>query len=277
MHCLPALADETSGEAQLQSVTPLKGCYGTLRQPKWKQVCCRLMEDLLMQQPYQVTEQLSQEFALRQNRVLRNTYLLLALSMLPTTFGALMGVQMRFSFFAGSPMVSFLLFMGIAFAFMWGIERNKNSGVGVAVLLGFTFFMGLMLSRILQVALGFSNGGALIDRNGCRWYGGYFLHLGNCGDSNEKGFWLPWQVPVYRSCADFAGGGGEYLFPNSRTVADDISVGRADLFSLHSLRYQPYREWWRGQLHFGDTGGISGCLQSFCQLTQSADGFCRAA
>ena len=73
-----------------------------------------------MQQPYQVTEQLSQEFALRQNRVLRNTYLLLALSMLPTTFGALMGVQMRFSFFAGSPMVSFLLFMGIAFAFMWG-------------------------------------------------------------------------------------------------------------------------------------------------------------
>ncbi|MGE5493404.1 MAG: Bax inhibitor-1 family protein, partial [Actinomycetota bacterium] len=27
---------------------------------------------------------------------------------------------------------------------------------------GFTFFMGLMLSRILQVALGFSNGGTLI-------------------------------------------------------------------------------------------------------------------
>ena len=127
-----------------------------------KYAVCRLMEDLLMQQPYQVTEQLSQEFALRQNRVLRNTYLLLALSMLPTTLGALMGVQMRFSFFAGSPMVSFLLFMGIAFAFMWGIERNKNSGVGVALLLGFTFFMGLMLSRILQVALGFSNGGALI-------------------------------------------------------------------------------------------------------------------
>jgi modulator of FtsH protease len=34
--------------------------------------------------------------------------------------------------------------------------------VGVALLLGFTFFMGLMLSRILQVALGFSNGGSLI-------------------------------------------------------------------------------------------------------------------
>jgi modulator of FtsH protease len=59
-------------------------------------------------------------------------------------------------------MMSFLLFLGIAFGFMWGIERTKNSGMGVVLLLGFTFFMGLMLSRILQVALGFSNGGPLI-------------------------------------------------------------------------------------------------------------------
>jgi modulator of FtsH protease len=43
-----------------------------------------------------------------------------------------------------------------------GHRKNKNSGLGVALLLGFTFFMGLMLSRILQVALGFSNGGSMI-------------------------------------------------------------------------------------------------------------------
>jgi modulator of FtsH protease len=82
--------------------------------------------------------------------------------MVPTVIGALLGVQMKFSFFAGSPMISFMVFLGIAFGFMWGIERTKNSGMGVALLLGFTFFMGLMLSRILQVALGFSNGGSLI-------------------------------------------------------------------------------------------------------------------
>ncbi len=115
-----------------------------------------------MQSQLQMTGQASRELALQQNRVLRNTYLLLALSMLPTVAGALLGVQMGFSFFAGSPMVSFLLFMGIAFAFMWGIERTKESGMGVVLLLGFTFFMGLMLSRILQVALGFANGGMLI-------------------------------------------------------------------------------------------------------------------
>jgi modulator of FtsH protease len=105
---------------------------------------------------------LAQDAAERQNRVLRNTYGLLALSMVPTVLGALIGIQMKMAFFAGSPLISFLVFMGIAFAFMWGIERNKNSSLGVALLLGFTFFMGLMLSRILQVALGFSNGGTLI-------------------------------------------------------------------------------------------------------------------
>ncbi|WIM05678.1 MAG: Bax inhibitor-1/YccA family protein [Candidatus Nitricoxidivorans perseverans] len=104
----------------------------------------------------------AQDSALRQNRVLRNTYALLALSMAPTVLGALAGIQMRFSFLAGSPFIAFLLFLGVAWGFMWGIERTKNSGMGVLLLLGFTFFMGLMLSRILQVALGFANGGSLI-------------------------------------------------------------------------------------------------------------------
>ncbi len=115
-----------------------------------------------MESQYHVASQTTQDIALQQNRVLRNTYLLLALTMVPTVLGAIIGVQMRFSFFAGSPLISFLIFMGVAFAFMWGIERTKNSGLGVALLLGFTFFMGLMLSRILQYTLGFSNGGSLI-------------------------------------------------------------------------------------------------------------------
>ena len=111
---------------------------------------------------YEFARQTSADVALGQNRVLRNTYMLLGLSMIPTVLGAMAGIQMGFSFFAGSPMISFVLFLGIAWGFMWGIEKNKNSGLGVALLLGFTFFMGLMLSRILQVALGFSNGGSMI-------------------------------------------------------------------------------------------------------------------
>jgi modulator of FtsH protease len=113
-------------------------------------------------QPFQIAQQTTSGYAIQQHRVLRNTYALLALSMLPTVAGALLGIQMNFSFMAGSPLMGFLLFMGIAFGFMWGIEKTKNSGMGVVLLLAFTFFMGLMLSRILQVALGFNNGGSLI-------------------------------------------------------------------------------------------------------------------
>ncbi|VVE68653.1 membrane protein [Pandoraea captiosa] len=96
------------------------------------------------------------------NKVLRNTYWLLALSMLPTIAGAWLGVTYGFALFAGSPMISVILFLAVAFGFMFAIERFKNSGVGVALLLGFTFFMGLMLTRLLSFVLGFSNGASLI-------------------------------------------------------------------------------------------------------------------
>lgn len=115
-----------------------------------------------MNTPFDTTNPGTVSLPAQQNHVLRNTYMLLGLSMVPTVLGALAGIQLGFNFFAGSPLISFLLFLGISWGFMWGIERNKNSGLGVALLLGFTFFMGLMLSRILQFALGFSNGTSMI-------------------------------------------------------------------------------------------------------------------
>ncbi len=96
------------------------------------------------------------------NRVLRNTYWLLALSMLPTILGAWIGVQMNFSLLAGSPMIGFIVFLAIAFGFFYGIEKTKHSSTGVVLLLGFTFFMGLMLSRLIGHVLNFSNGPQLI-------------------------------------------------------------------------------------------------------------------
>jgi FtsH-binding integral membrane protein len=61
---------------------------------------------------------------------------------------------MKFTFFAGNPAIGFILFLAIGLRFFFGIEKTKNSGWGVALLLGFTFFMGLMLSRLLGVILG---------------------------------------------------------------------------------------------------------------------------
>jgi modulator of FtsH protease len=97
----------------------------------------------------------------QRSRVLRNTYWLLALSLVPTVLGAWIGVTTGVVAQMGVGM-SAVLFLGGAFAFIFAIEKTKNSSIGVAVLLGFTFFMGLMLSRILAAVLGFSNGASLI-------------------------------------------------------------------------------------------------------------------
>lgn len=115
-----------------------------------------------MDQNLQHTYSAPAEALVVRNRVLRNTYWLLALSMVPTVFGAWLGVQLKFTLFAGSPFIGFMVFLAIAFGFFYAIERTKNSGLGVAILLGFTFFMGLMLSRLIGHILGFSNGASLI-------------------------------------------------------------------------------------------------------------------
>jgi len=101
------------------------------------------------------------EVAAQRNRVLRNTYWLLALSMVPTVLGAWIGVQSGIAQ-AMSPIVSLVVFMVGAFGLMYLIEKNKNTAAGVPLLLGFTFFMGLMLSRLVGAVLGLNNGVSLI-------------------------------------------------------------------------------------------------------------------
>ena len=97
----------------------------------------------------------------QRHKVLRNTYWLLALSLLPTVLGAWIGVATGItqSLRGG---VGLIVFLGGAFGFMYAIEKTKRSAAGVPVLLAFTFFMGLMLSRMIGMVLGFSNGSELI-------------------------------------------------------------------------------------------------------------------
>lgn len=99
--------------------------------------------------------------ATERNKVLRNTYWLLALSLLPTVAGAWLGVATGIT----ASLTGFLglvVFLGGAFGFIYAIEKTKNSAAGVPVLLGFTFFMGLMLSRMIAMVLGFKNGADLV-------------------------------------------------------------------------------------------------------------------
>ena len=99
--------------------------------------------------------------AAERNRVLRNTYWLLALSMIPTVLGAWLGVATGLTR-AMSPMVGLIVFLAGSFGFMFAIEKTKHSAAGVPVLLAFTFFMGVMLSRLFGSVLGLANGAVLI-------------------------------------------------------------------------------------------------------------------
>ncbi len=97
----------------------------------------------------------------QRNKVLRNTYWLLALSLLPTVLGAWVGVATGITASLNG-VVGLVVFMAGAFGFMYAIEKTKHSAAGVPVLLAFTFFMGLMLSRLIGTILGFSNGSELV-------------------------------------------------------------------------------------------------------------------
>ena len=97
----------------------------------------------------------------QRNKVLRNTYWLLALSLLPTVLGAWIGVATGITR-ALSGGVGLVVFLVGAFGFIFAINKTKNSAAGVPVLLAFTFFMGLMLSRLIAMVLGFSNGASLV-------------------------------------------------------------------------------------------------------------------
>jgi modulator of FtsH protease len=102
------------------------------------------------------------EIATAQNRVLRNTYMMLALTMIPTVIGAFVGTSMSFAFMAQSPVMSTLLMFGAMMGLMFAVTALRNSVWGVVALLGFTFVAGVFLGPILQVALHLKNGAQLI-------------------------------------------------------------------------------------------------------------------
>ncbi len=102
------------------------------------------------------------EVSIGTNKVLRNTYLMLGLTMVPTVIGALIGTSLNFAFMAASPIMGAVIMLAVMFGLFWGISANRNNGLGVALLLALTFFMGVMLGPILQVALHFKNGAQLV-------------------------------------------------------------------------------------------------------------------
>ena len=104
----------------------------------------------------------STTLAVEQNKVLRNTYMMLALTMIPTIIGAFVGTSINFSFMAGHPIMSSLLMFGVMMGMLFAVTALRNSVWGIVALLGFTFVAGVFLGPILQVAMHLKNGAQLV-------------------------------------------------------------------------------------------------------------------
>lgn len=113
-----------------------------------------------MATPLQVTQ--SQALGLSQHRVLRNTYMMLGLTMIPTVIGALIGMSTNFSFLAQYPIMGPLLMFGAMMGLLFGVSATRNSVWGIVLLLAFTFVAGFFLGPMLQYALQLRNGAQLV-------------------------------------------------------------------------------------------------------------------
>ena len=121
------------------------------------------------------------------HRVLRNTYLLLALTLVPTAIGAVIGMNLNLGFMRANPVIASIAMLAIFYGWIFAIERNKNSSLGLGLLLGFTLFMGLLLGPLLQVALGLQNGGQLVML-AAGGTAATFLVLGTVATSTKRDF-----------------------------------------------------------------------------------------
>ena len=168
----------------------------------------------------------------QRNRVMRNTYWLLALSMVPTVLGAWLGVATGITQSLGGGL-GLIVFLGGAFGFMYAIEKTKNSAAGVPVLLGFTFFMGLMLSRMIAMVLGFKNGPDLV-MTAFAGTAGVFLVMASVAsvikrDISGMGKWLFVGVLVLMV------GSIVNIFVGSTAGMMAISVAAIGIFSAYML------------------------------------------
>ena len=114
-----------------------------------------------MEYEYQPATQIG-AVATAQNKVLRNTYMMLALTMVPTVIGALFGMSTNFAFMGQHPVIFSLLMFAVMMGLMFGVTATRNSSMGVVLLLAFTLVAGFFLGPILQVALHLKNGAQLV-------------------------------------------------------------------------------------------------------------------
>jgi modulator of FtsH protease len=140
-----------------------------------------------MQSDYQIANTAGSTLAVGAHKVLRNTYMLLGITMIPTVIGAMVGMTMNFSWAAQHPIMFALGSLAAMFGLFFGIQANRNSALGVVLLLVLTGMMGVLLGPILQVALQLKNGAQLVGL-AAGGTGIIFLTLAGIATTTKKDF-----------------------------------------------------------------------------------------
>ena len=140
-----------------------------------------------MQSDYQVANTAGTTLAAGAHKVLRNTYMLLGITMIPTVIGAMVGMTMNFAWAAQHPIMYTVGALALMFGLFFGIQANRNSSLGVVLLLVLTGLMGVMLGPILQVALNLKNGAQWVGL-AAGGTGIIFLTLAGIATTTKKDF-----------------------------------------------------------------------------------------
>ena len=99
---------------------------------------------------------IQQGHAVQVNRVLRNTYGLLSITLLFSTFMAAVSAAMAL------PHPGLLLTLAGYFGLLYLTTRFRNSGLGLVMVFALTGFMGYTLGPLLNIYLSMTNGSQLV-------------------------------------------------------------------------------------------------------------------
>ena len=104
---------------------------------------------------------LGRQISSEAQKVLRNTYLLLALTMVPTIGGAVLGMATG-GIILQHPIIASLVMLVAVVGLQFAIVANRNSPLGIVLLLLMTAILGWWIGPMLNFALALKNGAQLV-------------------------------------------------------------------------------------------------------------------
>ena len=133
-----------------------------------------------MQDQIQVSSS-AQESALATNKVLRNTYALLSMTLIFSAITATMAIA------SNAAPVNWIIQLVVLFGTLFALQKFRNSALSIPLVFFFTGFLGYTAGPIVNFYLGMANGGDIV-MTALSMTGITFLGLSAYAISSRKDF-----------------------------------------------------------------------------------------